>query len=175
MTRWRRSWRTVATPAREQGRSRFSPAAACRRVGSGGISLLLLSGRISAFTTGRQAGMRSWRRSSNRKMQCRRRTGSPASVALRHRAYVGASRAAAGQWRVDRTRGAATSGVCFRQRTAAPAGKATVDVGEAGKGFIIETVNARVVDLGTRFGVAVGRRTKPTSWCSRARSRCSIP
>jgi hypothetical protein len=36
-------------------------------------------------------------------------------------------------------------------------GKATADVGETGKGFVIETVNARVVDLGTRFGVAVGK------------------
>lgn len=35
-------------------------------------------------------------------------------------------------------------------------GKATADVGETGKGFVIETVNARVMDLGTRFGVAVG-------------------
>ena len=35
-------------------------------------------------------------------------------------------------------------------------GKATADVGKNGKGFIIETANARVVDLGTRFGVAVG-------------------
>jgi hypothetical protein len=35
-------------------------------------------------------------------------------------------------------------------------GQATADVGETGKGFSIETVNVRVVDLGTRFGVAVG-------------------
>ncbi len=35
-------------------------------------------------------------------------------------------------------------------------GQATADIGGTGKGFAIETVNARVVDLGTRFGVAVG-------------------
>ena len=35
-------------------------------------------------------------------------------------------------------------------------GKATADVGEKGKGFVIETVNARVKDIGTRFGVVVG-------------------
>jgi anti-sigma factor RsiW len=35
-------------------------------------------------------------------------------------------------------------------------GQATVDVGGHGKGFTIDTVNARVVDMGTRFGVAVG-------------------
>jgi hypothetical protein len=32
-------------------------------------------------------------------------------------------------------------------------GKITADVGERGKGFVIETPQARVVDLGTRFGV----------------------
>ncbi|MDZ4850266.1 MAG: FecR family protein [Pirellulaceae bacterium] len=32
-------------------------------------------------------------------------------------------------------------------------GKVTADVGEHGKGFIIDTPNTRVVDLGTRFGV----------------------
>jgi ferric-dicitrate binding protein FerR (iron transport regulator) len=32
-------------------------------------------------------------------------------------------------------------------------GKATVDVGEHGKGFILDTPQTRVVDLGTRFGV----------------------
>ena len=35
-------------------------------------------------------------------------------------------------------------------------GSATADVGKDGKGFVIDTVNARVVDLGTRFGVSVG-------------------
>lgn len=35
-------------------------------------------------------------------------------------------------------------------------GKAMADVGKDGKGFVIETVNARVVDLGTSFGVSVG-------------------
>lgn len=35
-------------------------------------------------------------------------------------------------------------------------GRATADVGKDGKGFVIDTVNARVVDLGTRFGVSVG-------------------
>ena len=35
-------------------------------------------------------------------------------------------------------------------------GKAMADVGKDGKGFVIETVNARVVDLGTCFGVSVG-------------------
>lgn len=35
-------------------------------------------------------------------------------------------------------------------------GSVTADVGERGKGFIIETLSARVVDLGTRFGVSLG-------------------
>ena len=36
------------------------------------------------------------------------------------------------------------------------AGSVTADVGEFGKGFVIETSSARVVDLGTRFGVSLG-------------------
>jgi|JI6StandDraft_1071083.scaffolds.fasta_scaffold08524_1 ferric-dicitrate binding protein FerR (iron transport regulator) len=36
------------------------------------------------------------------------------------------------------------------------AGSVTADVGEFGKGFVIETSSARVVDLGTRFGVSMG-------------------
>lgn len=36
------------------------------------------------------------------------------------------------------------------------AGSVTADVGERGKGFVIETLSARVVDLGTRFGVSLG-------------------
>jgi len=36
-------------------------------------------------------------------------------------------------------------------------GAVTVDVGEDAKGFIVDTVNARVVDLGTRFGVSAGK------------------
>ena len=36
-------------------------------------------------------------------------------------------------------------------------GNVTADVGDKARGFVIETVNARVVDLGTRFGVSVGR------------------
>ncbi len=36
-------------------------------------------------------------------------------------------------------------------------GGVTADVGEFGKGFVIDTASARVVDLGTRFGVAVGK------------------
>ena len=35
-------------------------------------------------------------------------------------------------------------------------GAVTVDVGEDAKGFVVDTMNTRVVDLGTRFGVAVG-------------------
>lgn len=35
-------------------------------------------------------------------------------------------------------------------------GAITVDVGDQAKGFVVDTENARVVDLGTRFGVAVG-------------------
>lgn len=35
-------------------------------------------------------------------------------------------------------------------------GNVTTDVGEHAKGFVVETANARVVDLGTRFGVSVG-------------------
>ena len=35
-------------------------------------------------------------------------------------------------------------------------GAVTVDVGKDAKGFIVDTLNARVVDLGTRFGVSVG-------------------
>ena len=35
------------------------------------------------------------------------------------------------------------------------AGSVTADVGDLGKGFVIETANARVVDLGTRFGVSL--------------------
>ena len=35
-------------------------------------------------------------------------------------------------------------------------GAITVDVGEEAKGFVVDTANARVVDLGTRFGVSVG-------------------
>ncbi|RYD35871.1 MAG: Fe2+-dicitrate sensor protein [Verrucomicrobiaceae bacterium] len=34
-------------------------------------------------------------------------------------------------------------------------GKVTADVGEKGKGFIVDTAQTRVVDLGTRFGVDV--------------------
>ena len=34
-------------------------------------------------------------------------------------------------------------------------GKVTADVGEEGKGFIVDTAQTRVVDLGTRFGVDV--------------------
>jgi ferric-dicitrate binding protein FerR (iron transport regulator) len=34
-------------------------------------------------------------------------------------------------------------------------GSVTTDVGDDAKGFVVETLNARVVDLGTRFGVAV--------------------
>ena len=36
-------------------------------------------------------------------------------------------------------------------------GNVTTDVGDKARGFVIETANARVVDLGTRFGVAVGQ------------------
>ncbi|MBX7209531.1 MAG: FecR domain-containing protein [Verrucomicrobiaceae bacterium] len=36
------------------------------------------------------------------------------------------------------------------------AGSVTADVGDLGKGFVIETSSARVVDLGTRFGVSLG-------------------
>ena len=36
-------------------------------------------------------------------------------------------------------------------------GNVTADVGDNARGFVIETVNARVVDLGTRFGVSVGQ------------------
>lgn len=36
------------------------------------------------------------------------------------------------------------------------AGSVTADVGDHGKGFVIETLSARVVDLGTRFGVSLG-------------------
>ena len=36
-------------------------------------------------------------------------------------------------------------------------GNVTADVGDKARGFVIETVNARVLDLGTRFGVSVGR------------------
>ena len=39
-------------------------------------------------------------------------------------------------------------------------GKVTADVGRNAQGFVIETANARVVDLGTRFGVAVGQSGK---------------
>lgn len=35
-------------------------------------------------------------------------------------------------------------------------GKVTADVGERAKGFVVETANATVVDLGTTFGVDVG-------------------
>jgi ferric-dicitrate binding protein FerR (iron transport regulator) len=35
-------------------------------------------------------------------------------------------------------------------------GNVTTDVGDQAKGFVIETANAHVVDLGTRFGVNVG-------------------
>lgn len=35
-------------------------------------------------------------------------------------------------------------------------GRVTADVGEQGKGFVIDTAQAKIVDLGTRFGVAVG-------------------
>jgi ferric-dicitrate binding protein FerR (iron transport regulator) len=35
-------------------------------------------------------------------------------------------------------------------------GRVTADVGEQGKGFAIDTAQAKIVDLGTRFGVAVG-------------------
>ena len=34
-------------------------------------------------------------------------------------------------------------------------GSVTADVGDDAKGFVVETLNARVVDLGTRFGVSV--------------------
>ncbi len=36
------------------------------------------------------------------------------------------------------------------------AGSVTADVGDLGKGFVIETSSARVMDLGTRFGVSLG-------------------
>lgn len=36
------------------------------------------------------------------------------------------------------------------------AGSVTADVGDLGKGFVIETTSARVVDHGTRFGVSLG-------------------
>lgn len=36
------------------------------------------------------------------------------------------------------------------------AGSVTADVGDRGKGFVVETLSARVVDLGTRFGVSLG-------------------
>lgn len=39
-------------------------------------------------------------------------------------------------------------------------GKVTADVGERGKGFVIETPEARVVDLGTVFGVDATRATR---------------
>lgn len=35
------------------------------------------------------------------------------------------------------------------------AGNVTADVGEHGKGFVVETASTRVVDLGTRFGVSL--------------------
>lgn len=38
-------------------------------------------------------------------------------------------------------------------------GRLTADVGEAGKGFILETSQTRVVDLGTRFGVDASSST----------------
>jgi len=37
------------------------------------------------------------------------------------------------------------------------AGSVTADVGDEGKGFVIDTASARVVDLGTRFGVSLGQ------------------
>lgn len=39
-------------------------------------------------------------------------------------------------------------------------GKVTADVGRKARGFVIETARARVVDLGTRFGVGVGQSGK---------------